>query len=623
MTSAAEVLPSAGDYRLERLLGRGGTGEVWLGRHAVAASLAAVKVLRPRAYTDDRARATLEHEYRVVARLDHPHIVSVMDIGEKHVAFQFVDGTTLARRLTKPMAFALVRRIALQLASALAHAHARGVIHRDVKPGNVLLDRQENAYLTDFGIASSEETDASQLGVGTALFMPPEQRARTGMSPASDQYALARTVAAMLLADPAPPPDENVLEKLARDWPEALVTAMRRALADDPGARFPSVGEFAEALRDVPQPASEPTRPFVHLKRSSETFSWLGAPHTVTEHVPGLFEARHRISTLRDAGLLPRGACEALLETASVRDLGFSVLASTERLGPVDAPSLGARAAEVVVLLHGWACTRESFQSIALALCRDCPELVVIAPDVLGFGESPYDLHGIAPARLDPARAFESVLALTTLLGLRDVPTVIVGHSASGLAVLVGEDDDRKLPPARIALNAAAPFLSLRARLQMRLAAALLTVLAFFPRVNAFLLRRSHDAPEITELENEHRARSIALLNAVPTAVTPTFLRAIARSAPTHMDHAARTMIVHATLDPYTPRSLMRRLAERLSLPPDRARTLVSASHLPHIPNVKRPEDSRRCANEIVVAVEDMLVAARSTPGVAQTTITY
>src|SRR5262245_24321198 len=136
---------------LVRRIGAGGMGDVWLARHELSGTLGALKRLsRRRAVHAD----TLAREARAVMRLAHPHIVPVFEVGPDFLVSRYIDGGSLARRLHTPLEPAEALRIALHVADALDHAHVRGIVHRDVKPSNILVDARDTPYLTDFGLAS-------------------------------------------------------------------------------------------------------------------------------------------------------------------------------------------------------------------------------------------------------------------------------------------------------------------------------------------------------------------------------------------------------------------------------------------------------------------------------------
>ena len=183
---AGEVV---GSYRLERRIGAGGMGEVWLARHVKSDGVAAVKLVAGQHARRVDARALFARERMAVARLSHPHIVPVFELGSEHIAMQFVDGTSVARRLRAGLAPSAALRIGRQMASALAQSHGRGVVHLDVKPANILLDASGNAFLTDFGAAMLlEERGARTVIAGTPEYMAPERVAGGRVGPAADQY---------------------------------------------------------------------------------------------------------------------------------------------------------------------------------------------------------------------------------------------------------------------------------------------------------------------------------------------------------------------------------------------------------------------------------------------------
>ncbi|MGW6963817.1 protein kinase domain-containing protein [Streptomyces zaomyceticus] len=209
-----DPLPSAhalaGRYRLDRLLGRGGAADVYEALDLRLRRPVAVKVFRP----DDagrteaqcgeaarRAEARCGTEARLLARMQHPGLVTLYDTGNDegtpYLVMQLIRGATLRRRVAREVLTpAETCRMGAALASALAHVHARGVVHRDVKPSNILLDRTDTPHLSDFGIsrrfdesAESAPEDDGTL-VGTASYMAPEQALGRATGPAADVYSL-------------------------------------------------------------------------------------------------------------------------------------------------------------------------------------------------------------------------------------------------------------------------------------------------------------------------------------------------------------------------------------------------------------------------------------------------
>ncbi|MFF7441638.1 serine/threonine-protein kinase [Streptomyces sp. NPDC008122] len=194
----ATARPIAGRYRLDRLLGRGGAADVYEALDLRLRRRVAVKVYRPAGVRPNDAQCG--DEARFLARMHHPGLVTLYDTGRDgsrpFLVMQLVRGTTLRRRIARGVLTpAETCRTGAALASALAHVHAHGVVHRDVKPSNILLDRSEAPHLTDFGISRRVEPadaapEAEGALVGTASYMAPEQALGRGTGPAADVYSL-------------------------------------------------------------------------------------------------------------------------------------------------------------------------------------------------------------------------------------------------------------------------------------------------------------------------------------------------------------------------------------------------------------------------------------------------
>ncbi len=261
-----------GNYYLIGLLGKGGFAEVYLGEHLHLGTQAAIKVLHTQLVTQEIGQFL--QEARIIAHLEHPHIVRVLDFGVADATPFFVmsyapNGTLKERhpkgqRLPLPTIVSYVS----QVADALQYAHNEKLIHRDIKPGNMLLDRHYNVLLSDFGfalVAQNSHSQSMQEVVGTVAYMSPEQiqgRSR----PASDQYSLGIVVYEWLCGDRpfhgslaelctqhmfVPPPLLCEREPtVSPDLEQVLMTA----LAKDPKQRFASVQDFATALRRASQP---------------------------------------------------------------------------------------------------------------------------------------------------------------------------------------------------------------------------------------------------------------------------------------------------------------------------------------------------------------------------------
>jgi serine/threonine-protein kinase len=284
-------------YRLVRMIGLGGMGTVWEAEDEILGRPVAVKVLSESLAAGERAVRRFEREAEASARLSGPHIAAVYDFGRSegrpYIVLELVRGETLADRLTRegPLPPQEAARIATQVAEALEEAHAAGIVHRDVKPGNLMLTPAGDVKVMDFGIAAAAwavRITTSGLVLGTPSYLAPEQAKGEKTTPASDVYALgavlyemvagrppfvAESPVAVALAhvreDPAP------LDQVAEGVPSNLAAASMAALAKDPAERPPSAADFASMLREstlplLPIDASEETTPLAPVARDPE-----------------------------------------------------------------------------------------------------------------------------------------------------------------------------------------------------------------------------------------------------------------------------------------------------------------------------------------------------------------
>ncbi|SCF10989.1 serine/threonine protein kinase [Micromonospora coriariae] len=271
MLSSEVVL--SGRYRLDERVATGGMGEVWRASDLVLGRQVAVKVLLPALVSDPDFIARFRAEARIMAALRHPGIVQVYDCGEDdlpdggradYLVMEFVDGEPLSKRIEAAgrLDVAETMSIVAQAAQALNAAHRGGIVHRDVKPSNLLVHEDGTVVLVDFGVARSTNVTSitsTNAVPGTALYMAPEQAAGRPVSGATDIYALGAVAYCCLTGGP-PFTGDNPLQvavrhlddeppELPHDIPESVRALVSQALAKDPLDRFSSGAAMAEAAR--------------------------------------------------------------------------------------------------------------------------------------------------------------------------------------------------------------------------------------------------------------------------------------------------------------------------------------------------------------------------------------
>src|SRR3954466_15028175 len=258
-------------YELEELVGTGGMSSVFRAHDKLLERKVALKVLHEQYTEDDEYVERFRREARAVARLSHPNIVTVIDRGEadgrQFIVFEYVDGENLKSAIEArgPMPTEQAVALAHQIARALAFAHEHGLVHRDVKPQNVLLNGDGRAKVTDFGIARSMDVKhgMTQTGavLGTSDYIAPEQAQGQTISAQTDVYSLG-VVLYELLTGEVPFPGENFVAVAMRhinepppsararrpDVSPRLDAALQRAMAKDPADRFPSMDAFCAEL---------------------------------------------------------------------------------------------------------------------------------------------------------------------------------------------------------------------------------------------------------------------------------------------------------------------------------------------------------------------------------------
>jgi serine/threonine protein kinase len=291
---------------IEELLGQGGMARVYRGRQEQLDRYVAIKLLPPYYAADPAFVERFKLEARAMARLSHPHIVTVHDAGEDggrlYIIMEYVGGGTLKERMETAMPLREVTRIVAEVAGALSYAHSMGIVHRDVKPVNVLMDTNGRAVLSDFGIAKVLETSAALThagaGVGTPEYMSPEQCRGVPVDARADIYALGVMLYEMLtgrtpfqadnytalahshIYEPVPPPS-----RLNPRISPAVQAVILKALEKDPANRFQKATELANAFeaavlaqmpvaqgtgRPAAQPAPRPGPPSTPQRAGAE-----------------------------------------------------------------------------------------------------------------------------------------------------------------------------------------------------------------------------------------------------------------------------------------------------------------------------------------------------------------
>ena len=316
--SGAEAEVLAGRYRLDERIGVGAMGEVWRARDLTLERDVALKRVRLDGQVEEQAQARFRREAVVMAGLSHPNVVSVYDAGTDvsdsteiaYLVMELLDGPSCSEllRTHRTLAFEEVQRIAAGVARGLAAAHQAGIVHRDIKPGNVVVSRGVPT-IVDFGIARLEQESAAlltapQTTLGTAAYMSPEQALGRSAGPSSDVYSLGALMVALATGSPpfgasnalalmrahiddVPPP----LAQLRHETPPHLSDLVERMLAKEPGER-PTASEVARALDDgelaaspllatLSLPVVDATSPSVGASRSVESSQSVEASQSV------------------------------------------------------------------------------------------------------------------------------------------------------------------------------------------------------------------------------------------------------------------------------------------------------------------------------------------------------
>ncbi len=333
-----------GRYSLDREIGRGGAGAVWLGRDEVLGRVVAIKRVGmvPGGTSPDLQRA--EREARIAARVNHPHVVAIFDLvhedDQQWLSMEYVDGSSLADLIQErgPMPPDKAAAILQQAAEALAAAHGAGVVHRDVKPSNILVTASGEAKLSDFGIARAQaDASLTRTGMvtGSPAYLAPEVASGRQATPASDVWSLGATLFHMLSGRPPYDAGGNVLGALYRivhEDPPRLADAgwlaplVESSMTHDPSRRW-SMAEVVDFLRAGPGAAPP--------EHATEVMTVVPPPEPTPLPEPTLEPARR---TRRSRGVLPWLVGTAVVALAAM--IGLIVYYGSE--DPPEAPAGGS-----------------------------------------------------------------------------------------------------------------------------------------------------------------------------------------------------------------------------------------------------------------------------------------
>jgi serine/threonine protein kinase/Tol biopolymer transport system component len=255
-----------GPYKIEGSLGAGGMGQVYKARDTRLGRAVAIKIL------SEQFSGRFEREARAISALNHPHICTLHDVGPNYLVMELVEGETLAARLRSgALPLDQVLQYGVQIADALAAAHTKGITHRDLKPGNIMLTKS-GVKVLDFGLAKSHQDEtltATRAVMGTPAYMAPEQRAGSECDARTDIYALGLVLYEMSAGKRWPPDQEH--GRLAKEFPAAFAHLVERCLATEPDNRWQSARDVALELDWA---AKSESLPSTAVNRSARAWIW-------------------------------------------------------------------------------------------------------------------------------------------------------------------------------------------------------------------------------------------------------------------------------------------------------------------------------------------------------------
>lgn len=441
---------TVGRYVIERRVGRGAMGAVYAARDPELGRTIALKVVPPEAARELAVHAPLDarlaEEAKALAQLAHPHVVAVHDAGRfeggTFLAMEYVDGADLGRWLAGRPSLEQRLAVIVDAARGLAAAHAQGLVHRDVKPANVLVGQDGRARIGDFGL-STRAPGAERAG--TPAYMAPELIGRAPATPLSDQWALG-LVAAEAVYGRRLGPDETLPQEAleGRPVPARVRSVLARALAVDPAHRWPSVQAFAESLAEAAQPSVS--------RHRAVWAAALGATVVLVLGGSALSLQSERRAPDDPGACVPLGAHarEGIMARYRALDEPWAGVVATAVIERLDA-QLAALQADVRVHCQRLATAHGAAERAALLPRSDCllrrDAALRAAEEVLAEGDATVLARGLelvaraargcgpAPLPADPARRAE-VLAIEAELARLDARDA--GGQTSSVAVELG-----------------------------------------------------------------------------------------------------------------------------------------------------------------------------------------
>lgn len=367
-----------GKYTILEELGRGAFATVFRARDTVLQRDVALKILHPPLMADPDFMRRFETDARAAAQLEHPHIVTIHDLGQAetryYIAMQYLPGGTLADRLASgPLPWSDAVCVITEIAEALDFVHARGLIHRDVKPTNILFNARGEAVLADFGLVKAVEGSAvarSSTGgvIGTPAYLAPEVWEGKPVTPATDVYALGCVLFEMLTGTvlftgdttPAVMRKHFLPHEYPATWPEGVPpevqNLLERALAPDPAARYAKAGDFASALRHLAEHAAvEATRRAAEAQAQAERAHWAAQWRAEAESAQqaGQWDAA-RIAAQKWLEMAPEDAdAKALLAKAATHQADLTDLEKPVRSGSIPVWAWGVGVLLLIIALIG------------------------------------------------------------------------------------------------------------------------------------------------------------------------------------------------------------------------------------------------------------------------------